>query len=624
MCGIFGIWHKDGRPADQQRVIAAADLMTHRGPDAPGLFLRGPLAFAHRRLKIIDLSDAANQPFGDGTDVLVYNGELFNYRLLRKELEQHVTFRTSSDTEVVFHALQQWGKEALMRFNGQFAFAFYKQHENQLLLARDHAGICPLYTYEDGKTLIFASEIKPLLHVTGPQQLSAQGLADYFGYRYGIQNGHTLFSGVRRFPAAHWRIWDMNASTSRSERYWRMEWTPSLPVGEIASTVTSLLNEEIALQSVADVPVGMFLSGGIDSSAVLHGLSPHVQKVIAFTMRFSSADADVEQVARLEKMYPIARHTVPYSMGVVERLSRVVHSLEEPFGDVIICANDALAAAAARHVKVALSGEGGDEAFFGYDHQQAFLSLSKLRASKLLVLCASLGLKNIPPAVLGSLQGYPGKFTACEVAHIRRVVQAIRTPGQAYLALSRLFTSEDLRGLFTRQWVSLGAADTDEQPILDIFSREPDLARASIRAETEQFLLGVNLLKQDRLSMAHSLETRVPLVARRILDIIGRIPTATLLAKPRKRLLREYAGGTSMPKRAFSVLASRENVTMLCSLFDHHASPEKIEAAGILAPTAVASIRGRLERGGMLDVKRAMCVLVFMAWYASFQDNIKN
>ena len=625
MCGIFGIWHKDGRVPDRQRVEQAADLMRHRGPDARALVVCGSLALAHRRLKIIDLSDAANQPFTDGHDSLVYNGEVFNYRALRKELERDVPFATSSDTEVVFRALQVWGTDALARLEGQFAFAFHRERDASLLLARDHVGICPLYTYEDEKTLVFASEIKPILHYTGPRPIDPQGLADYFAYRYAIQNGHTMFGDIHRFPPAHWRLWRMAGGSlyAKERRYWRLAWGEPLDEAAIQPTLNGLLDEEIASQSVADVPVGMFLSGGIDSRAVLHGLAPHVDAVTAFTMQFSAMDDEMAQVARLAERYPLVRHTVRYSLDVVDKLPEVVGSLEEPFGDVIICANDALAAAAAARVRVALSGEGGDEAFFGYDHQPAFLSLARLRASRLLVLCASLGLRAVPPSLLGAMQGYPGKFTAQEKAHILRVVSRIRTPGQAYLALSRLFAPEDQRALFTARWTGQGAADADERAVLEIFDSEPDLVRASVRAEMEQLLLSVNLHKQDKLSMAHSLETRVPLVGRRILNFVGRIPATVLLRPPRKRFLRDYAPGGAMPKKAFSVLTSPESKDILRTLFDRYASPDKVAEAGILAPAAVAAARAGLTRCSMLEMKRAMCILVFMVWHARFAAHIR-
>ena len=624
MCGIFGIWHKDGKSPDRRRVEEAAALMRHRGPDARGYFQHGPLALAHCRLRIIDLSNAANQPFTDGTDTLVYNGELFNYRLLRKKLEASVPFVTNSDTEVVFRAIQTWGQKAFARMEGQFALAFHRRRDNSLLLARDHVGICPLYTYEDGETFIFASEIKPILHITGSRELDPQGLADYFAYRYAIQNGHTMFADIRRFPPAKWKVWHINGSTVEEGRYWRMRWSTPIAKEAVQPVLNVLLDKEMEAQSMADVPVGMFLSGGIDSRAVLHGLAPHAGTVTAFTMQFSPSDDELGEVTRLADVYPLARHTVPYSLRVVEELPQVVKKLEEPFGDVIICANDALAAAAARHVRVVLSGEGGDEAFFGYDHQPAFLTLSRFRASRLLCLCAKLGLKAIPPALLGAMQGYPGKFTACEKEHLLRVVGKIHTPGQAYLALSRLFAPSDLRDLFTEKWISRGAADADEDAVLKLFEDEPDLVRASMRAEIEQLLLSVNLHKQDRLSMSHSLETRVPLVSRNILDFVGTIPTDALLRQPRKRFLRDYAPGGAMPKKAFSVLTSPDSKKILRTLFDEYVSPDKVKAAGILSPESVANVRVKLERGSLLDMKRAMCILVFMTWHASFVDSIRH
>lgn len=617
MCGIAGLWRTDASPVTEAEISRMTDLLAHRGPDASGIALRGSLGLGHRRLKIIDLSDAANQPFVDADDALVFNGEIFNYKALRRLLEKHYPFRTQSDTEVLFRALQHWGEDALERLDGQFAFAFHRRRENRLILARDHVGICPLYLIETPSMGAFASEIRPLL-TFGRRALDPQGVADYFSYRYNIQNGHTLFAGVQRLAPGHYSVIDLADGRRRTRRYWRLTFAPGS--GEEVATV---LDRAMAAQSVADVPVGMFLSGGIDSRAVLHGFSRHVPRVEAFTLQFDVADPEVALVEELAVDYPLRSHVLPFTMDAVEDALTSVRVLEEPFGDLIICANHLLAREAARQVRVVLSGEGGDEAFLGYDHQRFFLRLAQKRR-RWLAVCAAAGLAVLPSGLVALANRYPGRFGPAEQAHLRRVVTRIRTPGEAYLALVRLFQPEDLRALFTPAFASRAPEDGDTAPLLDIFRAEADPARASMRAEIEQLTLIVNLTKQDRFTMRHGLEARVPLVSREVLELAGSMSTAHLLRKPVKADLQAYCGKTRLPKRAFSVLGSAQYRAMLQALFDRYADKVSVEECGVLRPEAVAGLRRKIEAGGLLEVKRAMTVLVFMIWWRAFREYVTD
>jgi asparagine synthase (glutamine-hydrolysing) len=620
MCGIVGIWRKTGSHPTREDIQVLADQLRHRGPDASGIFTCGSLALGHRRLKIIDLSDAANQPYTNGRHTLVFNGEIFNYCQLRRELEPHCAFTTSSDTEVLFQALIRWGKDALSRLDGQFAFAFHDMAANTLLLARDHVGICPLYTYEDDAVFAFSSEISPLLSVTGPRALNPQGLADYFTYRYNIQNGHTLFEGITRETPATWTLLEMNSGRRQRERYWSLRFGDEIEPGDVQEGLHTVLDEAMETQSLADVPVGMFLSGGIDSRTVLHGYAKHASPVEAFTLRFGAGDPELDMVAELGKRYHLNRHTLEFDQTVANELPQAVRILEEPFGDVIICANAWLASQAARSVRVVLSGEGGDEGFFGYSHQRSFLKLLTLRRMGLPAPVIALPFALAPPSLLGRLADYPGGFGRSEARHMQRMAGALATPGEAYLKMVSLFEPAGVAKLFTRRSM---AAQADGSAIRDIFAAGRHPLHASMQAEVEQLTLIVNLLKQDRFTMAHGLEARVPLVARKVLEFATRIPVAMLAGNPAKALLQKYSGGATLPKRPFSVLASPSYRAMLAGLFDRIASDEAVRGCGVLDFVELARLRSRLTTGGLLEAKRAMTVLVFMTWLKVFTNNIK-
>jgi asparagine synthase (glutamine-hydrolysing) len=593
----------------------------HRGPDAGGEWWKTGVALGHRRLKIIDLSDAANQPFSDGTDALVFNGEIFNFLELRKQLEEQYEFVTNSDTEVLFRGLQYYGKDCIDRLRGQFAFAFHSGRDGSLLLARDHVGICPLYIREDDRFFYFSSEIKPLLTIQ-PARLNPAGVADYFRFRYNIQNGRTLFEGIRRFPPAHFLHINLNTGKRIEKRYWRLSFAERTRSGnEVQREFNSLLDREITAQKVADVPVGMYLSGGIDSGALLSGFAKTSSEIQAFTMTFSKADEDGERVAELASRYRFDRNLIEFTSQSLEVLEDAVSSLEEPFGDLIICANYLLARQAAQKVRVVLSGEGGDEAFCGYDHQRAYMKMRRLQRHPVLAAVAGAALSAAPSCLLAKATSYPGGFGKEEKDKIGRIFRKLSNPGDAYLEMVSLFTNDELQELFTREFFGQIPCEAEQpNPIRDIFAGGEHPWQAVMRAEIEQLALIVNLVKQDRFGMRFSLEGRVPLVSRSVLEFAASLPFERLFAKVNKQQLLGYSGYRLIKKKPFSLMANRWYIDAVMSLMDKYAGREPIEENGILSWQAVQRLREQLSGGGMLAVKKAMAVIVFQVFQNAFKS----
>ena len=420
MCGIAGIWNRQGNPIAEGDLNLMVNKMAHRGPDAKGSWVNHNLGLGHSRLKIIDLSDNANQPFTDGQDVLVFNGEIFNFKELKKELPISKNYKTTSDTEVLFRSLQHWGVDTLNKIDGQFAFAFYNDRKKTLLLARDHVGICPLYTMDNDNELIFASEIRPILELR-KSPLNHQGIIDYFSYRYNIQNGHTLFSNIKRLHPAHYWLIDLEKNNITEKRYWRLKFSENGDVTKngFQKQFNSFFDSEIKAQTIADVPVGIYLSGGIDSGALLKGFSKTISPINAFTIGFDKNDEDLKRVNDLQHKIPFNKNILSFTPESLETLEDVVFSLEEPFGDLIICANYQLASQASQQVKVVLSGEGGDESFMGYDHQRAFLKMLQLSQKPLLGSLTSMAMSLLPPKLLALASGYPGGFGRSEHSQIK-------------------------------------------------------------------------------------------------------------------------------------------------------------------------------------------------------------
>jgi asparagine synthase (glutamine-hydrolysing) len=592
--------------------------MAHRGPDAEGIWTSDRLVLGNRRLKILDLSDEANQPFTDGRDVLVFNGRIFNYREIRAELEDTYPFRTRCDTEVLFRALQRWKTGALQRIYGQFAFAFYSQADQSLLLARDHVGICPLYVLETDERLYFSSEIHPLLKFHS-RRLNPDAVLDYFTYRYNIQNGKTLFDGIRRFHPAHFSLIDLEKGTTENQRYWRIAFdTRDIGMQEAQTALNGLLDTEIGRQQSADVPVGLYLSGGIDSGALLAGYARSSPAIKTFTLQMQERDPDVDRVEELSRTMGFQKNVVRFSDSYFSRLGDVLEDLEEPFGDLIVCANHLLAQTAAKDVTVVLSGEGGDEAFMGYDHQRAFLKLLPLASRAFLRYATKAALGITPPWLVARLQSYPGYFSTGEMEKIRSVAAMMNDPAEAYVRLVSLFSQRELRSLLTPEFLNNTSGTADVETIRETFSVDDSAWKSVFRVEVEQLTLIVNLLKQERFGMRFSLEGCVPFASKPVLEFVASLPFDVLCTKTNKELLLNYSRQRVIKKKPFSFFHNRQHLARLIELMDQHVTPQRVEEDGILSLQEVQRVRMALESGSILAVKKAMAVLVFVIWYQRF------
>lgn len=624
MCGIAGIWNRQGKPVVKTELNLMVRNMNHRGPDANGSWINQNLGLGHCRLKIIDLSDKANQPFTDGQDVMVFNGEIFNFKQLKNELPGSYEYKTTSDTEVLFHSLQYWGVGALHKIDGQFSFAFYNKSENTLLLARDHVGICPLYVLKNDRELIFASEIRPILELR-KSSLDRQGIIDYFSYRYNIQNGHTLFSNIKRFHPAHYWLIDLQQNEIAEKRYWRLSFSDNgITTTDIQERFNILFDGEVEAQTIADVPVGMYLSGGIDSGALLSGFAKSISPINAFTIGFAENDEDLQRVKKLQKNILFKKNILPFTPNSLVNIEDVVLSLEEPFGDLIICANYLLASKASQEVKVVLSGEGGDESFMGYDHQRVFLKMLQYSQTPFIRSLASLALHFLPSRILSLASTYPGGFGYSEKVQIKSTFSNIDSPADAYLQLITLFKENDLRDLFQPSFYNHSPESPICEPLNEIFSTDKYPWQSVMRAEIEQFTLIVNLQKQERLGMRFSLEGRVPLVSKKILEFAASLPIDKLVGKINKEYLLGYSQSTIIKKKPFSVFANPNYKFMLSNLMNQYADQKSVNETGILNWIAVEKLKNIIDTGGLLDIKKVMSVLIFLIWFKKYRGYLKS
>ena len=537
MCGIAGILsRRPGDPADEERrVRAALARLRHRGPDDEGLCRSGGLVLGHRRLSILDLSPAGHQPMatGDGRFVCSLNGEIYNYLELRAELAAHGhAFRTGTDTEVLLAAFAQWGSGAIARFRGQFAVAVWDETRRRLILARDRVGEKPLHYWRDGDRLVFASEIKALLELMPSRPpLSPDAIDVYLHYQFVIEP-ETLLQGVRKLPAGSTLEIDADTWDAGPTRYWSLPAVPPIE-GDPVERMRAALDEAVNLTLRSDAPVGVALSGGLDSGLIAAMASRKRGDLTAFTVGYPGAHAfDERGAARdLAKSLGIPWHgaELPTS-DVVAAFPRMVELLDEPIADVAAYGHYSVSKLAAEHgVKVLLTGIGGDELFFGYGWMRRAVQLSRL---KLDALRAQSALVNARARIMRALMRH-SPLLALLTNHrlpvgwrdfFDRQFDAGRLdldrPGE-WIFYQLDYHWDPAESFAARVYSPAFAASLTPRAPYRLMDGLSDAAVPEIALTSKLFdswLVSNCLDLGDRVSMASSVETRVPLLEAGVID----------------------------------------------------------------------------------------------------------
>lgn len=506
MCGLAGICRFDGEPVEEGLLERMTQAIAHRGPDGAGQYRAGPVGLGHRRLAVLDLSDAGRQPMvNDAGDlVIAYNGEVYNFRELRAELEtKGYRFRSRSDTEVVLKAYEEWGEKCVDRFNGMFAFALYDARRQELVLARDRYGMKPLYYMRLGRAFLFASEVKAILaHPDVRAAMDLEALLEYFTFQ-NFFTDRTLFAGIRLLPAGCLlRVSVRTPHVGDVQRYWDYEFVePEHPAAEAEylEEFDRLFRQAVQRQLVSDVDVGVYLSGGMDSGSITAIAAAHLPYLKSFTCRFDLHSAsglelafdEREKAELMSYLYKTEHYEMVLKAGDMERvLPRLAWHLEEPrVGQSY--PNFYVAQLAGKFVKVVLSGGGGDELFGGYPWRY-------YRA-----------------VVNDDFEHYVDKY---------------------YHYWQRLLPGADIETAFAPVWGRVKHVGTR-----DIFrnvfakhasalTRPEDYINHSLYFEAKTFLHGL-LMVEDKLSMAHGLEARAPFLDNDLVEFAMRVPSRLKLGK---------------------------------------------------------------------------------------------
>jgi len=562
MCGLVGLFDTRGRRGiDGGLLRRMNDAQAHRGPDGDGLHLSPGIGLGHRRLAIIDV-EGGHQPLAneDGSVVVVFNGEIYNYRPLIAELEREGhRFHTRSDTEVIVHAWEQWGADCVRRFHGMFAFALWDQNSESLFLARDRLGKKPLYTalLADGM-LAFASELAALRQLPDlPRELDPLAVEEYFAYGF-VPDPRSIYRAVRKLPPANRLLW-RRGDKMRQDLYWSlpMGGAPIHDMGEAAAQLAEHLFEATRIRLMSEVPLGAFLSGGIDSSAVVACMArASDQPVKTFSIGFADPDFDesgyAAAVAERFGTDHLSRRVIPDDFALIDRLASVYG---EPFGDSSAMPTYQVCSLAAEQVTVALSGDGGDELFGGY--RRYALAAAVERARRLLPeglrrpLFGTLG--RITPKLDWAPRPFRAKTTLQELA---------MDQAHGYFAAVSVVDDELRAELFSpgfrRELQGYGAVEVTRRAMAAADTDDPLLKMQA--ADLAAWLPGGILVKVDRASMARSLEVRAPLLDHTLAEWAARLaPELKLAYGQGKRVLKHAmepilpADILYRPKRGFSL-----------------------------------------------------------------------
>lgn len=648
MCGIAGAcWTNGGSAVEEATLRRMTAALAHRGPDDEGQFLSahrtqhsqsGGVALGHRRLSIIDLA-GGHQPLSneDGSVWIAFNGEIYNYRELQPVLEsQGHTFRTASDTETIVHLYEQHGPDCVQQLRGMFAFAIWDERNQQLFLARDRLGKKPLIYRHESSRLMFASELKAILQVPGvPRDIDPLTLADYLALQY-VPYPKSILKGFSQLPPAHWAIYSARSGDLKIERYWSppYEDQPLLP-GESSRPQTDdewktrlreTLTEAVRLRLRSDVPLGAFLSGGVDST-IITGLMQQQssQRIQTFSIGFPVAKFDERAFAReAAQKLGTEHHELIVDPSSAELFQKLIWHYDQPFADSSAIPTMYLSEFTRKHVTVALTGDGGDELFCGYDRYQAVRLASRI--------------DRLPRWFRGSLshpiwQRLPASVEQKSLRRrIKRFLSVLtQSPERRYLSWISIFDDarrgELLSPDFQRQ---LGDHDAAEF-IMMAYDRHPrtDIVRRTTAVDVETYLPGDILVKVDIASMAYGLECRSPFLDHRVAELAARMPQRLKMRGGQgKLILREVFADllpesiTKRPKMGFGVPLDHWFRHEMRDLVADTLLSQRSLDRGYFRPEAVRRLLDEHLSSQWDHSSRLWCLLVLELWHQKWVDGV--
>ena len=633
MCGIAGVFAFNDEGKSKINFIAASiKTLNKRGPDFIDIYKETDFALAHARLAIIDTSNAANQPFTDqsGAYTIVFNGEIFNFKALKAELMlKGVKFRTESDTEVLLNLYIKEGKTCLNKLNGFFSFAIYNHHSKELFIARDRYGIKPfIYTVQDDY-FCFASELKALLKFEIPKKINKAVLLQYFHLNY-IASNNSIFEGVHKLPPGHYAV--LKNGKLQIDCYYKIMQTgqgivEKLDYQESCSKLYHLLDDAVKLRMISDVPLGAFLSGGIDSSIITALASKHTKHLNTFSIGFKDEPMfDETSFAKLVAKKCQTNHTV-FSLtnnNLYENLNDMLAYIDEPFADSSALNVFILSQQTRKKVTVALSGDGADEMFAGYNkHAAAFAVLNNQYKIN--------SLKHVSPLFKMLPQSRNTKFGNLVRQFDKLTAGAKLNDAERYWRWAGFYDDNHLVNLFKPNFIDTSSYDgykSMKASLLNAFSsNQVQSMNQILLTDMKMVLAGDMLTKVDSMSMANSLEVRVPFLDYRVVDFAFSLPDNFKITAKNRKLILKDTFKNELPleifnrgKKGFEVPLLKWFKTDLKSLIiDDLLSEKLIQEQQIFNYNYIQNLIKKLFSSNPGDtVAKVWALIVFQTWYKKY------
>ncbi|MGE4095373.1 MAG: asparagine synthase (glutamine-hydrolyzing) [Candidatus Binatia bacterium] len=624
MCGIVGILHSGGRPVDPHLITKMCARLAHRGPDDEGTYVSGSVAMGMRRLVIIDVA-GGQQPITneDGSVIVTFNGEIYNFRALRTELEQYGhNFSTNCDTEVIVHAYEQWGDEALRRFNGMFALTLWDDRRKRLLLARDRMGKKPLYWHLSPAGLVWASEAKALLVIPWIERhINALALHHYLTLQY-TPDPLTIFEGISQLPAAHKLVVEYGKEPTVS-RWWKLQFEPKIEMteGDYIAQARASLAAAVERRLMSEVPLGAFLSGGIDSSIIVALMAERLSEPVkTFSIGFEEPGYSEAQYAKqVAQRYHTEHHEFIFRPNdLVRVIEGVIAATDEPFADPAALPLYELARLARQSVTVVLCGDGGDETLAGYS-RYAFDKFFRFYS----VLPVWFTQRLVP-----SLTGWLPEPTWLPedrnpVSGLKRLGQvSATTPKASLVRWGSYFPHEEKLALYTDRWrdefsgvdtAEWVAAAYDEACAMNLLDR-------TLYADHVTYLAGDLLPKTDRMTMAHSVEARAPFLDTDWVEWTARLPRHYKIRGLKTKWLLKSAFADKLPSGI--VKRGKQGFSLPIGAWLRHelrgwARAYLLETPALnewFCSTGIQRLLSEHDRGLVNHGKRLWALLMFSLW----------
>lgn len=629
MCGLCGkVYYDPSRPVERSTLVRMCDTIGHRGPDADGFYLNGPVGLGSRRLSIIDVEGGRMPiPNEDETIWIVYNGEIYNFPKLRTLLEQRGhRFATHSDTETIVHLYEEKGDDFARHLNGMFALAIWDDRRKRLVLARDQLGVKPLYYAVLDDRLVFGSEIKCLLADGVDRTIDRVALHDYLSFNY-VPGPRSMFAAIRKLPPGHILTFDAATRQVTVTQYWDL---PEPDVsgfrangrGHLDDELLDLLRQVVRDQMISDVPIGAFLSGGIDSSLVVALMSECSDRSVkTFSLGFQEQSYSELPYARVvAQRFKTEHHELTLEPNAQDLVAAMSEYFDEPFADSSSIAVYAVSKLAADHVKVALSGDGGDELFGGYYTYQADRLASIYRRLPKAISTRFL------PWLVDRMPVSDGK-ASLDFKLRRFMTGGTLAPLQAHYAWKAYF-SEDAK---MRLYGPLNGHAQELRPSVRLLEQyhdgyhSPDWLNRLLYVDMKVQLVDDMLTKVDRMSMAHSLEVRVPLLDLRLVEFMSQVSSDLKVRRMTLKYLLRRVARRVLPKEIFARKKAGFTVPIaswvkgdLKDMVREHLSPQRLAAQGIFDPHAVEGLLDAHYRGTRNHSHNIWTLLMFSLWYERY------